>query len=116
MGIKDPVGKMIWSQNRNWFPGKYFTIVGVIKDMVMSSPFRAVSPTIYFTQGLNKYFIVRIDPSVSASEALPRISAVFEKIVPDMPFDFRFADQEYASKFATEDRVGQLAAVFHHTG
>jgi putative ABC transport system permease protein len=112
MGIKDPVGKVIWSQNRNWFPGKYFTIVGVIKDMVMSSPFRAVTPTIYYTQGLNKCFIVRIDPSVSANEALPRISAVFEKIVPDMPFDFRFVDQEYASKFATEDRVGQLAAVF----
>lgn len=112
MGLEDPVGKTIRSENRNLFTNRDFTVVGVIKDMVMSSPFDAVSPAMYFTQGLNKFFIVRIDPSLHASEALPKIGAVFEKIVPDMPFDYRFVDEAYAAKFATEDRIGQLAAIF----
>jgi ABC-type antimicrobial peptide transport system permease subunit len=37
---------------------------------------------------------------------------VFKKIIPSVPFDYKFADQEYALKFAAEERVGKLASVF----
>jgi putative ABC transport system permease protein len=112
MGLKDPVGKTIRSNARNFFPGRDFTVIGIIEDMIMGSPFAAAQPTIFFTHGVNKYFIVRIEPSLEAGEALPLIAAVCDRIVPDMPFDYDFVDQEYAAKFSTEDRVGQLAAVF----
>lgn len=32
--------------------------------------------------------------------------------IPARPFDYRFADQEFALKFATEQRIGTLAALF----
>jgi putative ABC transport system permease protein len=112
MGLKDPVGKTIHSTNRFVSAGSDFTIVGVIKDMVMTSPFEPVTPTMYFTSGFKKYLIMRIDPSLTAGEALPRIGDVFGRIVPDMPFDYQFVDQEYAAKFDAEERVSQLAAIF----
>jgi hypothetical protein len=34
--------------------------------------------------------------------ALPRIEAVFKKNIPSVPFEYKFADKEYAQKFATE--------------
>jgi putative ABC transport system permease protein len=112
MGLKDPVGKTLKGENRNFFPGREFTVIGVIKDMIMTSPFDATTQTIYYTQGLNKYFIVRLEPSLEVNDALTRIGAAMQSVVPDMPFDYRFVDQEYAAKFSTEDRVSQLAAVF----
>jgi putative ABC transport system permease protein len=112
MGLKDPVGKTVKSIERSIFGGRQYTIIGVIKDMVMTSPFDATIQTIYFTQGLNKYFIVRLEPSLEVNDALSRIGAAMQSVVPDMPFDYQFVDQEYAAKFSTEDRVSRLAAVF----
>ena len=91
---------------------KDFIVLGVIKDMVMGSPFEPIKPTIYFPFGTKRWILVRIKPGEVTNEALPKIGAVFTSIVPDIPFDYKFADQEYATKFATEDRIGKLAAIF----
>jgi ABC-type antimicrobial peptide transport system permease subunit len=50
--------------------------------------------------------------SISAREALPKIEAVFKKIVPSASFDYKFVDEEYAQKFRQEERIGQLSGVF----
>ncbi len=53
-----------------------------------------------------------MNPAVSAATALPKIEAVFKKIIPNAPFNYKFADSEYALKFAAEERVGKLASFF----
>ena len=55
---------------------------------------------------------IKINPTVSASEALSKIEAVFKKLVPAAPFDYKFADEEYARKFGEEERMGKLATFF----
>jgi putative ABC transport system permease protein len=49
---------------------------------------------------------------VSMANALPKIETVFRKLIPAVPFTYKFADQEYALKFAAEERIGKLAAFF----
>jgi ABC-type antimicrobial peptide transport system permease subunit len=49
---------------------------------------------------------------VSAHEALPKIQSVFNRIAPSAPFDYTFADEDYAAKFKAEERIGRLAAAF----
>ena len=46
------------------------------------------------------------------SKALPKIEAVFKKLIPSVPFDYQFADEDYALKFAAEERIGKLAGFF----
>jgi ABC-type antimicrobial peptide transport system permease subunit len=46
------------------------------------------------------------------SQALPKIESVFKKLVPSTPFDYRFVDEDYALKFAVEERIGKLAGFF----
>lgn len=115
MGLEDPVGQPLsWT----WWVSKevlHFRILGVIRDMVMESPYESVEPTIFFIKGFNgtpNWINIRISPQISASQALPGIEAVFKKIIPSAPFDYKFADEEYALKFAAEERVGKLASVF----
>jgi len=108
MDLKDPLGEIIkWS-------GTQFTIVGVVEDMVMQSPFNPVKQAIYLVNydEANAYMNIRINPKISVSDALVKTEAIFKKVVPSVPFDYQFADTEYGLKFAAEERIGKLASVF----
>src|SRR3984957_12512800 len=109
MGLKNPVGA-----NVTWW-GKPGRIVGVVKDMVMNSPYDEASPTLFTLlapgDGGN-VVIARINPAMSASAALARITPVFRQFDPDQPFNYNFVDDDYARKFSGEERVGRLAGVF----
>jgi len=110
MGVKDPQGKTIsWAAR----PGKMFTVIGVIKDMIMQSPYDPVNPTIYFMDYENVNWIdLKLNPNKSTTESVSKIEAVFKKIIPNAPFDYKFADSEFATKFAAENRIGKLSAFF----
>lgn len=113
MGLKQPIGERVsWKFQDQ--PILNFRILGVIKDVVMESPYEPIVPTVFMIRahGLPNWMHIKIKPNVSVSEALPKIEAVFKKIIPLAPFEYKFADQEYALKFAAEERVGKLAFVF----
>ncbi|WP_084454626.1 ABC transporter permease [Algoriphagus terrigena] len=112
MNLEDPVGKTIRWTNRSWNVDQDFVVLGVIKDMLMNSPFEPVKPAVYVTYGYERVLLMRITPGISAAEALPKIEKVFTQLIPEIPFDYRFVDQEFDSKFSTEDRIGKLAGVF----
>ena len=111
MGLQHPVGETIRWETQ-WRPAKYYTIVGVIKDMVMESPFEPIVPTIFRMEKELNWINIKIKPGLSASAALPKIEAVFKKLIPAVPFDYQFADEEYALKFEAEERIGKLAWFF----
>jgi ABC-type antimicrobial peptide transport system permease subunit len=58
------------------------------------------------------YINIRINPKLSAGEAISKMGTIFKKVVPSVPFDYEFADTEYGLKFAAEERIGKLASVF----
>ena len=109
MGLKNPVGKTVrWPHfNKSW------QIVGIIKDMVMGSPFEPIYPT-FFLLGYDapNTITVRLAPQMSPSESLKKIGAVFKKYNPAVPFDYKFVDDEYAVKFGQEERISKLASFF----
>ena len=112
LGINRPVGETL-----HWKPGNLdrgeFKILGVVKDMVKGSPFEATDPSVIFLSNFNlSNLYVRVNPSVSVHEALPKIQAAFHSVVPSAPFDYTFADEDYAAKFRAEERVGELAGLF----
>jgi putative ABC transport system permease protein len=112
--LQNPVGETITWKWQNNEP-KPYTILGVIKDMVMESPYEAVEPTLFFVKALNgdvSWINIRISPAVAMSQALPKIEAVFKKLVPSAPFDYKFVDEDYVLKFAAEERISRLAGFF----
>jgi putative ABC transport system permease protein len=109
MGLEHPVGEIVqWS-------GYKFTIIGVVRDMVMMSPYDPVQPAIFYQAPWYLPVVtIRIKPGVGGgvSEAIDRISTVFSKYAPAEPFNYKFTDTEYELKFRAEQRVGSLAAFF----
>ncbi len=107
MGLKNPIGKTIKWNN------KPFTIIGVAKDLIVESAFEPVKPTLYNLAGQQQNVIIfKMNPMKSMNESLEKIEKCFLKYSPEMLIEYRFINQEYAQKFATEERIGKLSAVF----
>jgi len=106
-GMKNIVGKTIKKEDKN------LTVVGVVKDMVMESPYAPVTPTIFLVNpGWVNVIDVRMKAGIPLQDALAKIAKVFEKYNPSAPFDYKFIDEEYAQKFSDEQRIGNLATFF----
>jgi ABC-type antimicrobial peptide transport system permease subunit len=117
--VNESAARMI-SPEKTGLAGKFITwnglkyhVIGVIKDMVMQSPYTPVMPTAFF---LNyewaNVITVKLKPSISTSEALSKVETVFKKHNPGSPFDYKFVDMEFGQKFAAEERIGKLASFF----
>jgi len=108
MGFENPVGEII-----NWkYTDKEYRVIGVISDMIMRSPFSKPMPAIYFQDNRMNWINIKLDPNLATADALKKIQAVFSDVLPAVPFDYRFADQQYAAKFVAEERIGKLSGVF----
>jgi putative ABC transport system permease protein len=114
MGLKNPIGENIrwtfWVTHES----KNYTVLGVVKDMVMESPYEPVKPTIFFIKSLNAgvgWINIKI-ANMPMAEALSKIENVFRKIIPSAPFEYQFVDEDYAMKFKAEQLVGRLSTVF----
>jgi putative ABC transport system permease protein len=112
MGLTNPVGEIIKHDEGNNVI-KTYRVIGVIKNMIMESPFTPIKPILYTIDYDNaNVVIVKINPALSAGNALSKIETVFKKYNPGAPFDYAFADDEYAKKFAAEERISSLATFF----
>jgi putative ABC transport system permease protein len=111
MNIKEPIGKIVrWGDGAD---ASSYTIVGVVKDMVMSSPYQPVKQAVYLLTNDNVNVInLKLNPHKSVSASLAGIEKVFKQLIPAAPFEYKFADTEYAKKFSDEVRVGKLAGFF----
>ncbi len=107
MGFTNPIGEEIEDI------GEKFQVVGVVKDFIIESPYRPVNPMIIL--GAKGFFDVihfRLNEQQSTSETIALMESVFKKYNPEFPFNYRFADEEYARKFANEKRTSTLASLF----
>jgi ABC-type antimicrobial peptide transport system permease subunit len=111
MGLKHPVGEVV-NYKGTIFANVPHVIVGVVKDMVMESPYDKPTPVMFFCGGWVDNMVIRVNPTMPMREALAKMEPVFKKYNPGSPFDFKFIDDIYAKKFAAEERIGHLAAFF----
>ncbi len=108
VGMKrDIVGQTIQFNDKN------YTVIGVIKDMIMESPYRPVTPTVFlYDRNWANVITIAVKPGAPVKSALGKIEAVFKKYNPGAPFDYTFNDEDYAKKFTDEERIGNLATFF----
>jgi putative ABC transport system permease protein len=107
IGLTDPIGKVIkWN-------GENFTVIGVVKDILVQSPYKPVRPAMWhLSDGAENVFIIKLNPDKNAQESLSKVEEVFKKFDPTSPFDSNFVDEAFAQKFGNEKRIGTLAAFF----
>ena len=108
LGFENAVGETLtWNEQP-------YTIIGVIKDMIIESRYAPVRPSLWHIarHDNNGVAILKLNPEMGAHEAVEKVKTVFSKYNPASPFTHEFVDVEYARKFSDEERIGKLASFF----
>ncbi len=112
MNLENPVGMMV-TYNPRWREARTYEIIGVVEDMIKNSPFERTYLSVMFQdEGYMSWMYIKLNPSVNKAEAIPAIEKVYSSILPEAPFDFTFAEDDYAKKFDAERRVSRLSQFF----
>lgn len=107
MELKNPIGTKVRINRHE------YTIVGVMDDIMMGSPYHPAAPTVFlFTPSWMDNVLIRLPETTSLSKVMSGIAEVFKEYNPAFPFTFQFADESFGEKFATEELTGKLANLF----
>jgi ABC-type antimicrobial peptide transport system permease subunit len=88
-------------------------VVGVTENVVMGSPYTPVMPMMtFYSPERTNFLVVRMKEGVKPQELLPKIERIFKQHSPETPFQYSFVDQDFNSKFITEDLISRLSKIF----
>jgi putative ABC transport system permease protein len=110
-----PIGQLIGQYIKSEDGKTSWQVIGIVKDLISNSPYEPVNRSFYYLDAdysAAALLNLKIKPTVSAAEALPKIESVIKKIVPSALFSYEFVDLAYDKKFSQEQRVGNLASIF----
>ena len=108
LGLKHPIGQIFKYDTTR-------TIIGVVKDALMQSPYNPADPTMFlydYDPSPQSVLLYRLSPQIATQDAIAKLGPIFNKYNPSYPFDYGFQDADYAQKFSSEVLVGKLAAIF----
>ncbi|TCC89911.1 ABC transporter permease [Pedobacter hiemivivus] len=107
IGLKQPLGAVV----RVW--DKQLTVIGVIKDFVMESPYQKAAPMIMYHRMTEvSKVIVRLNQAQNVSTSVHAIDEVMKELNPEFPVDRKFVDEEFGQKFKDEQLLGTLSNWF----
>ena len=107
MELKDPIGAAIHLNGRD------YTVVGVMDDIIMGSPYHPAAPTAFvFIPEWTDNVLIRLPQEASLSQVMKGIEGVFKDHNPAFPFSFDFVDESFSDKLAVEELTGKLANLF----
>lgn len=107
MGSQGKVGSIITSRQYK------LQVVGIMKDFVYNDVYAAGMPLILFSGNYaSTVMALRFKPNVNLEQAIAKTEAVMKEVNPGIPFEYRFADDDFNLLFASETLIGKLAGVF----
>jgi putative ABC transport system permease protein len=106
---EDAIGKQFQ------YGGQKGTIVGVFNDFNFESLHQRIIPLVLFesrTADANDYGNISIKVSGNIPVALAQIEKTWKKFLPEIPYEYRFLDDRYASLYESENRQSSIFTIF----
>jgi len=106
MGKESAIGKQIIRDTN-------YTVIGVVKDYLYGDMYGASDPVMFFNfHDEARHLFIKIDTEIATIDALSKIERVMKKNNPAFPFEYTFVDEQFETKFKSEQLVGKLSKVF----
>ncbi|HEY4326747.1 MAG TPA: FtsX-like permease family protein [Mucilaginibacter sp.] len=106
MHVKNPVGMLM-----KYGPKKY-TVIGLIENVVMTSPYLPVDPLMVYYAPYSNEMTVRLNAGIQPQKAIELFKNMYLKYSPADIFEYQFVDQEFGKKFTAEELVNRLTNIF----
>jgi ABC-type antimicrobial peptide transport system permease subunit len=106
MDLEDPIGTELdlWGQKR--------TLVGVLDNVLMGSPYQEVKPLFAIIDDWGGYVTIRLSETEDINASLNQVKGLFEKYNAAYPFEYNFADLEFDKKFKSINMTSNLSNIF----
>ena len=107
MGVEDAVGKSFT------FMGLQGRIVGVMKNFHFKGADQPIEPVAFALTdpAFLSYILIRLAPG-NTPGALKTVEKVWNKTIPEYPFDYFFIDEDYDNLFRSQTRLTDLLRYF----
>ncbi len=108
-GWKEAIGKRVK------FPGdtssNYLEVVGVVKDFNQESLYNPIAPLLMF-YGPNGNMIQLKMNTGNLKTSIAQIGNTWKKYFPNLPFEYKFLDEDFNSQYAADQKRGKIFAAF----
>jgi putative ABC transport system permease protein len=91
--------------------GKYYEVIGVVKDFNQKSLYNPITPLILFYNPNNNGMQIKLNTS-NISNSVAGIEKTWKGIFPEMPFAYTFLDQDFDSQYAADQKRGEIFTAF----
>jgi putative ABC transport system permease protein len=86
-------------------------VKGVVKDFHFASLHRAIGPLILFPELRGWNLLLKLSGQ-HLPQVIARLETKWKQLVPYMPFEYRFLDDDYNKLYAAELRLGRVMNIF----
>ncbi len=105
----NPIGKRVK------FPGdtsgRFWEVVGVVHDFNQKSLYNPIAPLIIRYSRVNNGIQLKLDPK-DISGTIAGIEKTWKADFPDLPFAYKFLDQDFDSQYAADQKRGKIFITF----
>lgn len=106
-GWKEPIGKRVR------FPGdtsgRYMEVVGVFKDFNQKSLYNPIAPLLLYYVANNNVIQIKMKP-MNITASIAKVEATWKKYFPQLPFEYKFLDEDLNSQYAADQKRGKIFA------
>ncbi|MFL5740099.1 MAG: ABC transporter permease [Flavisolibacter sp.] len=108
-GWDEPLGKRVK------FPGdtsgNYLEVVGVFRDFHQKSLYNPIAPLLLF-YGPNGNVIQLKMNTTKPGPTIAKLETIWKKYFPQLPFEYKFLDDDFYSQYAADQKRGKIFAAF----
>ena len=91
--------------------GHYLEVVGVVRDFNQKSLYNPIAPLLLYYGADNNMIQLKMSTS-NLSSSIRQVGAVWKKYFPDLPFEYKFLDDDFNSQYAADQKRGKIFASF----
>ncbi|MEP7107182.1 MAG: ABC transporter permease [Ferruginibacter sp.] len=91
--------------------GNYLEVVGVIKDFNQKSLYNPIAPLLLF-YGANGNMIQVKMSGGNIKTTIAQVESRWKKYFPQLPFEYKFLDEDFNSQYAADQKRGKIFAAF----
>jgi putative ABC transport system permease protein len=103
-----PIGKRLRSSGDT---AAYFEVIGVVKDFNQKSLYNRITPLVLFYRPNARIIQMKLDPR-NIPTTVASIERTWKSIFPDLPFEYKFLDQDFDSQYAADQKRGEIFTAF----
>jgi putative ABC transport system permease protein len=97
------------------FPGDtsshYLEVVGVIKDFNQKSLYNPIAPLLLFYSPNSNIIQLKMNPG-NIKTSIAKVESTWKKYFPQLPFEYKFLDEDFNSQYAADQKRGKIFAAF----